>query len=369
MGIIIHETGHLISGKLVGGVPKRMSIGTGHLLIKMRIWGVKIVAHDHLSSGYAYSAFHKAPPGITGGIFFKLGGILFNVIVAIVALILLPSGIDLQSIYFANNPLLSLIAANGYMALMNLTPYRITLQGVRRDNDGLGVYRILTGKDNLSSYTERSAVLFELTDLMEDGNYYEATSLTEVYLKTNPEDDLIKTNLLVCYLKSGLMSKATDISAQLLAGFESESNDEKAIINSVLAHYLMVKGNIDQAYELSRLAFSQNNQIREIRVTNGSLLVEQGIYEEGAALIEPYIDLNFNNNLNVEGAVYLALAYRQTANKKKARRYQSYIEKNAGSIEPDTKMLYKRHYDSLSGIQTMLDYSEILRNRDREKRQ
>ncbi|GAB5527207.1 MAG: hypothetical protein Roseis2KO_50790 [Roseivirga sp.] len=281
---------------------------------------------------------------------------------------LLPSRLDLESIYFANNPLLSFIAANGYMALINLTPYRITLQGIRTDNDGLGVYRILTGEDNLSSYNERSTLLFELVDLMEDGNYPEATSFTEAYLKRNPEDDLFRTNLLVCHLKCGLMDKAADISARLLDGFETKSDDKKAIINSVLAHYLMVKGDIDQAYELSGLAFSQNNQVREIRVTHGSLFIEKEIFEEGIALIEPYTNTHFKNNLNLEGAIYLALAYKQTANKKKAKKYLRYIEKSADSMESDTKLLYQRHQGSLSGIHTMLDYSEILKNRDQGKR-
>lgn len=304
---------------------------------------------------------------MNGSILYTLGGILFNAVTAALAFWALPKGTDLEMLYFDNNLLLSLIAANGYLAIINLFPHQITLLGIRRPNDGLGIYMKITGKDDFSPDNKRSFAVMEFADLMEDGHYQKATHLTKRYLKDSPQDDLMKANLLVCYIKSGEMTQAKELSSQLQEDIQCKSNDEKSIIYNILAHYCILTGDIDKANELSRVAFSLNKLIREIRLTRGAVFIAKEVYDEGVALIEPYVDLNFKEQVDLEGAIYLTLGYRGLADKKKSNKYLNYLEKNIESMEVDTRILYDRHLPTLSGIKTMLDYSEILRNRDRNK--
>ena len=53
--VIIHESGHLIAAKLVGGTPRRVVLGKGHELYRTKIFRIRIIVNSSFLGGHAYA--------------------------------------------------------------------------------------------------------------------------------------------------------------------------------------------------------------------------------------------------------------------------------------------------------------------------
>lgn len=84
VAVIIHETGHLIAAKAVGGTPRRVVLGKGHELYRTKILNIRAVINSHFLGGHAYASFEQ--PGFLKLRYgaFILGGVLLNVICGLV---------------------------------------------------------------------------------------------------------------------------------------------------------------------------------------------------------------------------------------------------------------------------------------------
>ncbi|HTE31273.1 MAG TPA: site-2 protease family protein, partial [Chryseolinea sp.] len=141
---IIHECGHLVAGYWAGAIPKRMILGTGHEVYRTEWNGVKIVLKSIPIGGRAIALFNELPFIRLRFAFFILGGVLFNILAALIfyflfgydsSFLLAAHGIDLASCFiFAN-----------LLGVTNLIPFYTSYYGTSMPTDGLSLLQIVFG--------------------------------------------------------------------------------------------------------------------------------------------------------------------------------------------------------------------------------
>jgi len=141
VAVIIHETGHLIAAKSVGGTPRRVVLGKGHELYRTKIRNIRVVINSNFLGGHAYASFEQ--PGLLKLRYgaFILGGVLLNLICGLVMSIFF-------EVDFTNSRGEVIIAipftiflANSLMVL-NLIPYNTTIMGMKVSTDGLALLKL-----------------------------------------------------------------------------------------------------------------------------------------------------------------------------------------------------------------------------------
>jgi len=130
IALTIHEWGHWIFTRLVGEYPKRIVIGTGHMLMRTHFFKSKLNLNSKFDGGYVML-------NITDGKYYRLktfvavlGGPLVNIAIGIAVIIMVPFSTD-----FSKTIVFSLWF--GYMQLLiglaNLLPLRRKINGFPMD--------------------------------------------------------------------------------------------------------------------------------------------------------------------------------------------------------------------------------------------
>ncbi|NRB59157.1 MAG: M50 family metallopeptidase [Winogradskyella sp.] len=86
--VVIHEIGHLLFGKLVGGNPKRIVLGKSHQLKRFSILNVKIVLNKDFNGGFAFVTFPKGKKTKFNQFVLTSGGFLTNFLIAYLCFII-----------------------------------------------------------------------------------------------------------------------------------------------------------------------------------------------------------------------------------------------------------------------------------------
>ena len=321
LAIFIHELGHLLFAKIVGGIPRRLILGRGHNVAHSYYKGVKVVLNSNFTSGFALATFNDPKYLRLKFISYISGGIIANFIV---------SGLLYFSFGFSINPLnnIELVSAIGlinlFIGVSALIPYYFTYQGIRFNSDGLSLLLIPFCKKpdllKLSSLND----LFDALDLFESKKYEEAIEIYEDYQSRTEGSLGININLSLAYLKLGKYERSVELLEELLPTLENDlhSRQNNFIYNNLAWSYLLLN-NLEKADKYSKIAYKVDPHSEFVRATRASVLVEKGEFEQSKNVLKKFVDFKFPNSHTLSSAIYLSLAFHGLNETKKAKKIPS----------------------------------------------
>ncbi len=340
LAVLIHEIGHLLFARFVGGTPRRMVLGKGHKVSETKFMGVKIILNSNFNSGLAYAAFDNLNLIRLKLLCYISGGFLTNFFVASVLLLAFnfsteaSNGIQLSS---------AIVISNLIIGGSVLIPYYSSYQGLRIYSDGLSLLRIPFRKK--SQLIELSSVneLLDAFELFESKKYQEAIAIYENFQRKAVESKTANVNLSIAHMKLGNFEKAIELMEELLPLVEEEpfKSFKTYIYNGIAWEYLLVN-NLSKADKYSELAYKIDPNTEYIRGTRGSVLIETSKYEEGKNLLINDIDFNFPNSQTLAASIYVGLAFHEIGELKKAKKYVNFVEDNLELLDIDERTLYER---------------------------
>lgn len=337
--LIIHETGHLVMGRLVGAIPRRMVLGKGHKLIDFKIGKVKVVINSFLGSGLAYVAYSNLKFIRIRMLGVFAGGILFNLLAA--ALTILFFGFELgpkSELIFPE----MFVFTNLVAVLFTLIPYQSKHLGFSNPSDGLAMLQIpFIKKEDLAELVY-SNDLMDMYDLMEEKKYHAAIVLLDNYRAATGKKLISNLNSSVAYLKLGEFDKSAELLEELIPNLNDEHKKFKAHICNALAWTYLITKRLAEADLYSAQCFELNKSIPEFCGTRAAVLIERGELEIGAGLLEESASLTHITSHTLTAAMYLAYVYHVKKNKKKYEDYALFVTRNIERLDLDERTLYDR---------------------------
>ena len=345
LAVVIHEAGHLLAAKIVGGIPRRIVLGRGHEIYRTKIFNITVIVFSKFRGGFAWASFddHKFLKLRYG--FYVLGGILLNVLVALTIYIFFDFGFDLEGRTDRVSVVIpfTFFLANVLM-LFNLIPVHSRIFGIRMPTDGLALLQLPFKKVSAIRRTLDDNLLMDGHEHMEKKEYQKALTIFTDYIDKYPDTKILSISIAHSLLKTGQVSKAIEESSKLLNDIDDKQiNPYAGIIYNQLAWINLVHGDIQKSDHFSQLAITINPDDQNFQGTRGSVLVEQGITDQGMYLLFPNMDFRFVNSETLCAAVYLMLGAHQKDVLRERQRYLEFIQTNADQLEADEKILFERN--------------------------
>jgi tetratricopeptide (TPR) repeat protein len=341
--VIIHEAGHLIAAKAVGGTPRRMVLGRGHELFRAKLFNVTIVINSTFLGGHAYASFGQ--PGslkLRYGAFI-LGGILLNVTFAF----FMYAFFEMAFIDRARKVVIAVpyaIFLTNAVMVLNLIPYYATIMGMKVPTDGLALLKLPFTK--LGEIEKRIDInlLLDGHEFMEKKDYESAWNVFNEYLKKYPDAKILSMNISLILLKTGRTEEGLNECLKLLNHLEDQQIKRfTGLIYNQIAWICLVLNDISQADHYSALAIKAIPNENYIRGTRGSVLIENGSINEGMTLLFHNMDFKFVNNATLSSAIYLMLAYHIRGDVAERNKYLQFIRTNDDRLDKDERILYERN--------------------------
>ena len=348
INVILHEVGHLLSAKIVRGEPRRMVLGKGHEVVKFVFFGIKIVLNNSFQGGFAIANFNNSLNRIKlRYLVYISGGILINILSAVIIFCLfdfnlnslLGTKIDLASDFIASNILL---------LIPNLIPFSINYLGVKIPNDILSILRLPFKKFEVIKNETDTNILIDAYEYFELKEYDKAIEKYETYLKTNNDQEIVKVNLSIMYLKKGNCQKSLEISKKVESFLEEKKYIQyKAYVYNNLAWIYLVQHDIVNADKYSDLAININKKEKSFQSTRSSVLIEKGEVETGINYLGTLFDSKFPNSQTITAAMYLSYGYHLLQNIKEKKKYYDFVSLNVSKLDIDEKFLWDSLQDRM----------------------
>jgi tetratricopeptide (TPR) repeat protein len=344
VAVILHETGHLLAAKAVGGVPRRMVLGNGHELYRTKIFDIIMVINSNFLGGYACASIDQPKFLRMRYGFFILGGVLLNLIVAL--------AFYAFSILELNNPndevsvriFSTIFLANAIIMFIALIPYYVSISGTKVPTDGLAMLRLPFIQTKEVKEQLDVNLLFDGHEFLEIKEYSSAWNTFQEYLSKYPDSKIHTITLSYILLKTGQPEKSIEECQKLLNNIHDDQiKPYSAVIYNQLAWAYLVLNNIEQADYFSALAIKTVPKENHFRATRGSVLIEIGSTHKGMSLLFHNMDFQFINNATLSAAIYLMLAYHSKGEIKESDKYLQFVKRNEDKLDADEKILFQRN--------------------------
>jgi tetratricopeptide (TPR) repeat protein len=341
--VIIHESGHLIAAKAVGGIRRRMVLGKGHELYRTKIFNIRLVINSAFLGGYAYASFGQSGFLKLRYGTFILGGVLLNVILAFLMKSFFemaftdPIGEVVIAIPFA------IFLANAVM-IFNFIPYYTSIMGMKVPTDGLALLKLpFTKLEEIEKRIDLN-LLWDGHEFLENRDYESAWRVFNDYLNNHPDAKILLINLSLILLKTGKTEESLKECLKLLGYLEDKQVKRHiGLIYNQIAWIYLVLNDVKQADHFSGLAIKAIPNGNYVRGTRGSVLVENGAINEGMNLLFHNMDFKFVNTATLSSAIYLMLAYHLKGDVRERDKYLQFIRANEHRLEKDEVILYERN--------------------------
>jgi tetratricopeptide (TPR) repeat protein len=351
VAVIIHEIGHLLAAKIMGGTPRRMVLGKGHEVYRKRIFGISVIINSKFRGGHAWASFdnHKLLK-LRYGVY-VLGGMLANVATALLLYVTFDFGLNLEG---TRDHVSLVIAFTFFLAnilmLFNFIPAYATIQGVRVPTDGMALIRIPFRSIREIRHTLDSNLLIDGHEHLDKKEYEKALTIFSIYLDQYPETKILSLNIAHIFLKTGHPLKAISESSQLLKDIDDKKlKPYSAAIYNHIAWTYLVLNDIEQADRFSAMAIELIPYDQNIQGTRGSVLIEKGMTDQGMSLLFANMDFRYVDSGSLCAAIYLMLGSHLNGVSREKHRYLEFLKANVEKLEPDEKILFDRN---LSRIET-----------------
>lgn len=340
--VIIHEVGHLLAAKAVGGIPRRIVLGKDHELYRTKIFEIRLIINSSFLGGYAYASFHQPRFLKLRYGFYIVGGVLLNVLFAIA----LYTFFDLKLRNLNDEVSIALpfviFLANATM-LLNLMPYHTRLLGVKVPTDGLALLKLPFTKLKEIRKQLDTNLIFEGHEHLDKKEYQSAWDLFTAYQSKYPDSKVLSLNLAFILLKTGQLEKSIEECRKLLDSInEAQTRPYTALIYNQLAWTYLVLNDTKQADYFSALAIKSAPNENQIRGTRGAVLVEKEMTAKGMTLLFHSMDFRFVNSDTLAAAIYLMLGYHLKHQPTESNKYLQFVKANEDKLESDDRILFER---------------------------
>lgn len=343
IGIILHEAGHLVFAWIAGGTPRRMSLGKGHEILRIKLQNVQIILNKSLRAGFATAYFESEALLRLRYFFYILGGPGTNFLFAYLCYHFF--GFNLQVLNGGDglNMASSFILANGLLGVFSLVPYHVNHNGIKIPTDGLSLLRLPFQKiEKLNDEINREDIFLAL-EYMETKQYEKAVEIYKRYAEIEDTAFLSKLNLGIAYIHVGEMQKSYELHMECYEKLEQPIyKSYQVILNNNIAWLYLIRGEYEKANKHSEVAYSNGYRESYIRGTRGSSLIEVGKLDEGIDLLKANFDQDFVNSVTMNAGIYLCYAFYLKGNEKEKMKYESIVLKNQESLGIDTKLLWEK---------------------------
>lgn len=343
VAVIIHEAGHLIAAKAVGGTPRRVVLGKGHELFRTKLFNIRVVINSSFLGGQAYASFEK--PGflkLRYGVFIA-GGVLLNVILALAVTPVFEMSFSDHSGEVVTSIPYAIFLSNAAM-LVNLIPYYTSIAGMKVPTDGLALLKLPFTKLGEVERGIDINLLWDGQEFLEQKDYESAWNVLQEYLARYPDTKALSMHLSLILLKTGRIQESLDECLKLLNHLEDQQVKRFTghIYNQIAWTYLVLN-DINQADHYSALAIKAIPNESFVQGTRGTVLIEKGTLDEGMNLLLDNMDFKYVNSITKAAAIYLMLAYHIRGDVTERNKYLQFIQTNDSSLEKDERILYKRN--------------------------
>lgn len=341
LAVFVHEVGHLLFAKLVGGRPRRMVLGRGHEVAKTEFGGIKVILHANFNSGLAYAAFDNMRFICAKLLFYTCGGFCINFLIGFA---LYYPGWGFSPKFAQSIQLTSVVGiANLLTGISALVPYYIKHQGMRIPTDGLSILKLPFYKRKRLLEVGSVNEQLDAYELLESKQYAKAIEAYEHYRVKTEGSKAVALHLSIAYLKQGDFETSTQLLEEVLPAIDEEPfKTYKSFIYNGLAWNYLVQDRLEEAYTYAEQAYKIDSHSEYTQGTWASVLIEQGEFKKGITLLAENMDFNFPNSQTLCASIYLALAYTKLDKPKKANNYLEFLERNAQLLEVDEWVLYER---------------------------
>ena len=362
-GVIIHEIGHLVFAKIVGGQPRRLVLGNGHEILRFKLLKIKIIVNSPFRGGFAFATFPNQNLLKLRYLFYVSGGFLFNILFAYCVYFFTGLNLDSFSGEYGIDIGTAFIVSNVFLIIITLIPFPVNYMGIKMSNDGLNILKLPFIKREKISKEINTNELLDAFDYFETKEYDKAIEIYERYLKYDEIQTIIKINLSVMYLKKGEYSKALDILLETVDSIDNKQNKKyKALVYNNIAWIYLITGEIEKADSYSEKAFNLVPKEKSFQGTRGSVLIEKGEIDNGVSMLADLVDFKFINSQTMTAAMYLGFGYFLKKNTKKQNKYLNFVENNIDKLDNDDKQLLENIKIEISGKAAHKMYKNNSRN-------
>ena len=286
--IVWHELGHALAAKLVGFRVFRIEIGSGRILWAWKLWGFRWIIHALPMGGFAYAAARSARAFRIRQIIFVLGGPVSNGLLVVALFPYLLGGEQLFTGRFDGfDPVRMIWLINLADVLFTLWPHLAHSSRGVVPNDGLIIWRTLTGEYKWLKEHRVDTTVSECDDLAKGHKHQEAFELVERALMEFPDD------LSLLYCRASLLIGLRRLEAALAAfrsmlGIPGLQLQWRAISLNNLAYTIVLlddRSLLPVADDYSSEAMKLAGWIPHLKGTRGEVLVELGRFTEASELL------------------------------------------------------------------------------------
>jgi tetratricopeptide (TPR) repeat protein len=350
--LLPHEIGHALTGWLVGLRVIGIYLGRGKRLWVGRWRGFALVVNAIPTIGVTL----VAEPGQR---FFRarrfimvLGGPAVNVAMLVAVFAAVPVG-NLYPLErdpsrpFPSQvndllphrllPVADLVLANVIVLAINLWPRRFSWQGLVLYSDGLALVRTLFL--SAEEVHKANALYFTLQGMscLEDKRFLEAAEWCRRGLQDYPDNKPILSGLASANLHMGEYVAARQIWLRLLAPDTQDPLMRPAFLNNIAIADLLLIGTrpcaadpaaaganadlLQEADHFAREACRHAPWVYQFKGTFGCVLVEKGLFQQGAALLRPILEKLRPPKDQAFAACYLGLAELRQGRVLEAKRF------------------------------------------------
>jgi len=322
IGVIIHETGHLIAALMIGWKPITMTIGKGKKRTLFRIRDLSFVFGEIPSGGLMQSAALRIDYWKPKRFLHALGGPVATCCVVIASFFIVSGNIISVSGWWLT-PLEIYCFAELSMLVACLWPYTMFYDGRAVSSDGLSMWNALTLKRGEVPLHFAANAQFLGTFLIKEGRLAEAKETITKGLSLTAGALSTETYWIHCLMQAGKRELAK-VECQRLLEENNGLTDSRADILDNLACipiYYNHPEMLDDASHYIDMALAEAPDLITLKGTKASILIEQGFVAEGMKLLEEVIEKSDSKNDQAICKYYMALGWYKNGEVNKAYEY------------------------------------------------
>ncbi len=344
LGIYIHEFGHALAGSIVKIPIKRIVVGTGRELVRMRFGRAQLIITSTFFNGATYYGEISEKSLPLRFFIFGSGGILAQCFAILVCIFVF--GLQANDIFSARFSSIgqAFIHINLLMIFFSILPIKYEISGINTPSDGLRLARIPFWKTPEIKEILMAGKLNEGQELIEAKRYDDAEIELRKCLKQYPAFLAPKINLALILIKQ---LKWEEARTMLRASLEEYRDDPLLFLaynNLAWANFFRLdeKG-LRKADIYSKKAIELNPKIQCVISTRGCVLIEGGAIDEGmnllTSIVKPARPLDEHTNHPVS-FIYLAYGCHLKGFPEDALSHLRKIEEHPAPLDPDNRFLY-----------------------------
>lgn len=345
LSIITHEMGHWIGARLVGEMPRQMVLGVGFKILRTHFYTTKLTIYNRITTGYVLTVFRNRKNYRIRRFVYTLMGPVFNLLLALAFVLAFPLTLDI-----GNKINIAFFGAifNVILFFGNLYPKKVKINGIEYDSDGLHIWKLLTAKHaDVEENDQLISKLLDAQDALEDKSYETALALYKSCLEELGQE--ISRTRHVAMLNAGIckgqlgdiegfyeLTKAVEVEL----GEEASSSIAGPLYNNLALTYLL-KNDLKNAYHYIIIAIKYAAEMKNVKITKGAIVIEDGDYEAGIKILKPEVNLSYSDNLTIFAAMYLVLAYGSLGKEELKFKYQQFVTDHESSLDTLEKNIWQ----------------------------